>query len=151
MALTGGASIDALDHPRQRQHPVAAGIVGTAVKLLSDVRPLFRRAQHHRRLALAARQASNIAHESAHGLLLHPPTPALNDHGCRHWNQDIEDEADFLGPALLVPEAAALQIARRKIPLLQAATMYGVSTKLMQMRLNLTGAYRRVERMRMYS
>jgi hypothetical protein len=31
---------------------------------------------------LPARQASNLAHELAHGLLLHPPTPALDRRGC---------------------------------------------------------------------
>jgi hypothetical protein len=34
---------------------------------------------------------SNITHEAAHGLLLHPPTPALDDRGCRMWDRGIED------------------------------------------------------------
>ena len=41
-----------------------------------------------------ARQASNLSHELAHGLLLHPPTPALDLRGCRLWNREIEDEVD---------------------------------------------------------
>src|SRR4051794_24012052 len=35
-----------------------------------------------------ARQNSNIGHELSHGLLGHPPTPALDAAGCRIWNQD---------------------------------------------------------------
>lgn len=54
------------------------------------------------------RQASHLAHEPSHGLLLHDPTPAVDDRGCRLWNQNIEDEAQFLGGALLITEEAAM-------------------------------------------
>lgn len=95
---------------------------------------------------------SNITHEAAHGLLLHPPTPALDDRGCRIWDQDIEDEAQFLAGALLVTEDAALAIARgiangrSTVP--EAAVHLRVSTQMIQWRLNITGATRRVERAR---
>ena len=39
------------------------------------------------------RQNSNIAHELSHGLRHHPPTPAIDNKGCRNWSQAIEDEA----------------------------------------------------------
>ena len=42
------------------------------------------------------RQASNVAHELSHGLLLHPPKPALNSSGCRDWDEDKEHEANWL-------------------------------------------------------
>jgi AIPR protein len=41
----------------------------------------------------------------------HPPTPALYNSGCRNWNQDIEDEAQWLVGALLTTEDAALRSA----------------------------------------
>ncbi len=98
------------------------------------------------------RVSSNITHESAHGLLLHAPTPALDDRGCRLWDQDIEDEAQFLAGALLVTEDAALAIARAiaasQLTISEAATQLGVSTQMIQYRLNMTGAKERVARAR---
>lgn len=92
------------------------------------------------------RQSSNLAHELSHGLLLHPPTPAMNDCGCRDWNQDLEDEAEWLSGALLISEEAALHIARHGLSCEEAAAVYGVSERMVQWRLNVTGARRRVER-----
>jgi hypothetical protein len=94
------------------------------------------------------RISSNITHEAAHGLLLHPPTPALDDLGCRLWDQSIEDEAQYLSGALLVPEDAALAIARGHFTLAGAAEHFGVSAKMIQYRLNVTGAYARASRAR---
>jgi Zn-dependent peptidase ImmA (M78 family) len=92
--------------------------------------------------------SSNITHEAAHGLLHHRPTPALDDRGCRLWDQDIEDEAAFLSGALLVPEDAALAIARGQFTRSGAASHFGVSEKMIQYRINITGAVARVERAR---
>lgn len=92
------------------------------------------------------RQANNLAHEISHGLLQHPPTPALNEQGCRNWNKDVEDEAAWLGAALLVSEEAALSVARKRVPLNEAAETYGVSVEVMRMRLNVTKASGRVNR-----
>ena len=92
------------------------------------------------------RQASNVAHELSHGLLLHDPTPALDDRGCRHWNQNIEDEAQFLGGALLITEDAALWIVRNGLSLAHAASRFGVSEQMVTYRLNMTGAHKRVSR-----
>jgi len=94
------------------------------------------------------RQNSNIAHELGHGLLLHPPTPALDDSGCRDWNQDIEDEASWLAGNLLVAEDATLAIARGRWTKLEAAEHFAVSPQMIQFRLNATGAMKRVARAR---
>lgn len=96
----------------------------------------------------ATRQHSNLAHELAHGLLLHPPTPALDDSGCRHWNQDIEDEANWLAGALLLTEGAAIAIAQGRWAVADASQHFGVSTAMIQFRINKTGAARRVQRAR---
>jgi Zn-dependent peptidase ImmA (M78 family) len=90
------------------------------------------------------RQASNLAHELAHALLHHPPTPALNEVGSRNWDQTMEDEASWLGGALLVSEEAALMIARKKWPLFQAALHFRVSEDMIRFRLNVTGAQKRM-------
>jgi Zn-dependent peptidase ImmA (M78 family) len=94
------------------------------------------------------RQNSNLAHELSHGVLGHPPTAALDDRGCRHWNQGVEDEASWLAGILLVPEAATIEIVRRGLDLRSAGEHFGVSTKMIQFRLNATGAVKRVQRMR---
>lgn len=93
------------------------------------------------------RQASDLAHEIAHALLQHRPHAALDDRGCRVWSAVYEEEADWLGGALLVPADAAVNIARLKTPLMTAASTYGVSPQMMQYRMNVTGAVRRAELM----
>lgn len=103
-----------------------------------------RRAIYHNDAHNAGRQASNLAHELAHGLLLHPPTPALDDRGCREWDRTIEDEATWLGGALLITEQAALSIVRRRLTATEAAAIYGVSEQMVGYRLNMTAALRRV-------
>lgn len=86
------------------------------------------------------RQASNLAHELSYGLLLHPPTPALDERGCREWDQTVEDEATWLGGTLLISEEAALLIARQKLSPAEAARRYGVSEDMVRFRVNMTGA-----------
>ena len=95
-----------------------------------------------------ARQASDVAHELAHALLQHPPHSAFDEYGCRIWAADCEDEANWLAGALLVSDDAALSIVRRRLSVVQAATEYGVSVPMMQFRLNVTGAVRRISRAR---
>ncbi len=95
------------------------------------------------------RQASDIVHELSHALLHHPPTAAMDDHGCRLWDQSVEDEAEFLAGVLLVPDEAALRIARTGVLLEQAAMHYGVSIQMVHYRLNKSGARLRVKRERL--
>lgn len=90
-----------------------------------------------------SRQTSDIAHELAHALLLHPPVVALDASGCRVWDSEIEEEADWLAAAMLVTEEAAVQIARSGRDLRAAARALGVSQQMLQFRLNVTGARRR--------
>jgi len=92
------------------------------------------------------RQSSNLTHELGHGLLLHEPTPAIDDRGCRLWNQSIEDEAQWLAGALLITEDAALWIARGNTTVPEAAAHFGVSEAMVTYRLNVTGARTRVAR-----
>ena len=97
------------------------------------------------------RQHSNLAHELSHAILLHTPSVALDDSGCRLWRQDIEDEATWLGGALLVPEEMALRIARGAITQNEAAWELGVSASMITFRINATGAVRRVQRSRAFN
>ncbi len=90
------------------------------------------------------RRASDLAHELAHALLLHRPGPALDHRGCRRWNAEQEEEANWLAGALLISEEAALQIARGGQPLDEAAKLYRVSQAMITFRLNVAAALRRV-------
>jgi Zn-dependent peptidase ImmA (M78 family) len=105
-----------------------------------------RRAIVHNDSHALVRQNSNMSHELSHSLLAHPPTPAMDDTGCRIWNQDIEDEASWLAGCLLVSERAALAIARGQWAPAEAALRFGVSTAMINYRLNATGARKRVSR-----
>ena len=94
------------------------------------------------------RQTSDITHELSHGLLLHPPAPALGAGGCRDWDPVVEAEANWLAGALLISEEAALLIVRQRLTLDEAANRYGVSKPMVTFRLNVTGARQRVARAR---
>ena len=92
------------------------------------------------------RQASSICHELAHAILFHEPNPALNEWGCRVWDKDIEDEADWLSGAILVTEEAALFALRQSWDHTTAARAYGVSVTMMRYRTNVSGAATRFAR-----
>jgi len=91
------------------------------------------------------RRANDITHELSHVILGHAPQTQMFL-GCRKWEGDDEEEADWLSGCILVPGPAALTIARNKVDVAVAAARLGVSVALLRMRLNLTGATRRVAR-----
>jgi Zn-dependent peptidase ImmA (M78 family) len=97
------------------------------------------------------RQASDIAHELAHALLQHPPAPVLDHRGCRNWDPELEEEANWLAGVLLITEDAALTIVRNGLSLEEVTARYGVSKQMVQFRVNMTGARRRVRSARGYS
>ena len=74
---------------------------------------------------------------------MHEPMPLISGTGARHYDRALEEEAHWLGPALLVSREAALLIARADEAPAVAATRYRVSLQLMQMHLRVTGAIRR--------
>ena len=97
-----------------------------------------------------ARQNSNLAHELSHGLLFHEPVPALDTiTGCRNWNDTNEEEAEWLAGELLVTAAMALAVERGRFTREQARNRLGVSDPMLQWRINMTGASKRVKRERM--
>lgn len=66
------------------------------------------------------------------------------------WNQNLEDEAAWLGGNLLLTEAEALAIAKGRWTKLEAASNFGVSPQMIQFRLNVTGALKQAELSRLY-
>ncbi len=92
------------------------------------------------------RQSNDIAHEIAHGVLLHQPGPALDFFGCRNLNKDYEDEANWLGGVLLISDEAALRIVRSKMSMEVATNSYLVSRPLLEYRIRMSGARTRLAR-----
>lgn len=86
------------------------------------------------------RQQSDLAHELAHAILMHPPSELTDESGGRHYNETLEAEAICLSGVLLVPRDAAIRLAFQKAPLETAAAQYNISPKLMRMRLHQSGA-----------
>jgi Zn-dependent peptidase ImmA (M78 family) len=111
----------------------------------------FERTILHNDSHTRGRQSSDLAHELSHALLLHPATPPIDSRGCREWDPTLEDEAEWLSGALLISDEAALHIVRSRIPDDEAMPLYGVSRKMLQFRLNVTGARIRVARSRNFA
>lgn len=96
----------------------------------------------------ANRQASNLAHEISHTVLEHDPTALVNDTGQRYWNAEVEEEANWLGAALLVPREAALAMMRAGQTVAQIAAHFGVSEALSKWRISQTGILQQIRRSR---
>ena len=87
----------------------------------------------------SGRQSSDIAHEIAHALLAHPPQPFDHVKG-RGFDKEAEKEADCLAGYILIPNKAAHQIVRSGCNEETACDQYGVSRKMLEYRLNMSGA-----------
>jgi Zn-dependent peptidase ImmA (M78 family) len=90
------------------------------------------------------RQASDLSHELSHCILHHIPHKQVNGFGVRAYDAVQEEEANWLGPAILISEEAALSIVRRMLTKSEASDEYRVTEEVVQMRINLTGALKRV-------
>jgi Zn-dependent peptidase ImmA (M78 family) len=152
-------SSDLADHLGIPVHPLSAlngdGVMAAIKhvhannKVLSAMTIFPAWPKHHRLVIFndansLARQNSDVAHELAHGLLLHEPRCAIVS-GCRDYARADEDEAAWLSGCLLVPREAALAVAIAQTPVGVAAAQYGVSTQMMSYRINCTGASRQAE------
>lgn len=91
------------------------------------------------------RQASDISHELAHILLRHSPSTNEWVDGQRHYDKEMETEANWLGPALLISEPAAFTIARDKIPISQVSDTFQVTENIIRMRLSVLNVVKRIE------
>jgi Zn-dependent peptidase ImmA (M78 family) len=136
-SLAGDAVAAAIRHVRANGHVLSAMTI-------------FPEWPRRRRLVIfndgnsAARQNSDVAHELAHGLLLHDPRSAIVN-GCRDYSKADEDEAAWLSGCLLVPHEAAVVVAMAGTPMGIAAVEYGVSMQMMTYRVNSTGAKKQAE------
>ena len=159
LGLTPYARLDPLEFAKYLEIPIRAlselaPTSAGARHLLTEERDAFSAMtvfDDHRRVIVhndhhsLARQNSNLTHELAHGLLHHPPSPALdNITRCRIFNSTNEEEASWLTGELLVTRPMTLAIARGQIGEDEAARLLAVSRPMLRWRINMTGARRRV-------
>ena len=89
------------------------------------------------------RQRNSLAHELAHVILNHrPATTSVTEKGFLfrdHYDTEQEDEADWLAGALLLPREGLLSVYRRTSSSEVIGCIFGVSTKLVDWRLRMTG------------
>ena len=86
-----------------------------------------------------ARHRSNLAHELAHALLLHPPE-ASGATAAEEANN--EAEAAWMAGVLMLTATQAKRIAVSGMSLLAAEKKYQLSSEMLRFRLNVTGADR---------
>ncbi|MXY59249.1 MAG: ImmA/IrrE family metallo-endopeptidase [Chloroflexi bacterium] len=92
------------------------------------------------------RQRSNLAHELAHVLLVHPAEVVCTGDLSRRADSLVEAEAAYLGGCILVPNEAAHRLAYNGVDVATAARVYGVSEDMVRYRLSVSGALKRVRR-----
>jgi hypothetical protein len=98
------------------------------------------------------RQASDLAHESAHLILDHKPAMLIMSQDgemvIRTYNQQQEDEANWLAGCMLLPREALWSIRRRQLSDEQACSEFGVSPAMLRFRLNTSGVNMQLHRTR---
>ena len=89
------------------------------------------------------REANTLMHELAHLLIGHKPARLdITDDGIiilSSYDQQHEDEANWLAAALLLPRDALVHARKQGLTNEQAAAHYGCSVQLVTMRINTTG------------
>jgi Zn-dependent peptidase ImmA (M78 family) len=114
----------------------------SAITILDGTRRIIIHNESH----AFTRQANDIVHEIAHCILEHPPSPVTDHSGCRYWNCMLEDEANWLAGALLVPRQGAPALACRRLTIAEIADNFGVSEQLCRWRIHQTGIVRQLHR-----
>ena len=100
----------------------------------------------------SGRQASDIIHELAHLVPGHEPAKLVfSESGflaIRSFDAKQEDEANWLGWSLLLPRDALMSARRSRMATAQIAEAYGVTEKLVDYRLQMTGVNAHIKRAR---
>ena len=89
------------------------------------------------------RQVNSITHELSHVILGHETADRLDADGQRHYPQRLEDEANWLAGALLVPVGQLRQLLAELGGQPAVADHFGVSLELVRWRCNMHGLARR--------
>jgi hypothetical protein len=101
-----------------------------------------------------SRLNSSLAHEIAHIILGHEPSmmfmSSTSGMALRTYNEEQEEEANWLGGCLLLPREALIAIRRRGGSDDDACTEYGVSPAMLRFRCNVTAVETQLRRTRAY-
>jgi Zn-dependent peptidase ImmA (M78 family) len=93
-------------------------------------------------------------HELAHLILDHKPTTVILSHDgslvMRSFNQQQEEEADWLAGCLLLPRDALVHSVKLGLTIQQIADKYSVSVRLATFRRRITGIDAQMRRRRSY-
>lgn len=96
----------------------------------------------------SARQESNIMHEIAHYLCNHPfpEISGLNQQNIfsRHYNEEQEMEAEWLGACLQLPREALIWALRKEMSQSDIAQYFNASANMVRYRINSTGALQQI-------
>lgn len=94
------------------------------------------------------RQCSTLMHELAHIILDHAPASVeISASGLillSDYSDEQEEEADWLGAALLLPEVALMQHRASGRSIADVASLFGVSDELCAWRCRMTGVEKRL-------
>jgi IrrE N-terminal-like domain len=86
---------------------------------------------------------SDLAHELAHIILGHEPSlmymSVASGLAVRTYNDEQEEEANWLAGCLLLPRAALVEARRKRFSDDMIGAEYGVSAPMLRYRLNITG------------
>jgi len=74
----------------------------------------------------------------------------MDSNGQRFWNAEVEQEANWLAAALLIPREAAVQMLKQDWTISDIAAHFGVSEALCRWRLQQSGANQQVLRWSRY-
>ena len=98
------------------------------------------------------RQSSDISHELAHIIRAHEPSQLLfsetNNFAMRSYDPKQEDEANWLGWALLLPRPALIRCVDQRMSNDAIAAEYEVSEQLVEFRKRMTGVSKQTQRRR---
>jgi Zn-dependent peptidase ImmA (M78 family) len=94
------------------------------------------------------RQCATLMHELAHSILAHTPASVQVSPGgmvlLSDYSDEQEEEADWLGAALLLPQAALLHHRRAGSSPNEIARLFGVSDDLCNWRCRMSGVEKRL-------
>lgn len=147
----GIAVLDLAEYGRRTGTEIASRVLLTteresfsAVTIFQGLKRVIVRNERNAR----TRQASDLAHELAHALLLHSAAPLIDGDGGRYFSKREEEEADWLGGTLLVPRGGVLTLIEQGLAVDAVAEHFGVSPRLCRWRLSATGVVRQLTRRR---
>jgi Zn-dependent peptidase ImmA (M78 family) len=97
---------------------------------------------------------SSLAHEIAHIILGHEPSMMFmspnSGMALRTYNEEQEEEANWLAGCLLLPREALVAIKRMGRSIEDACSEYSVSSAMLRFRFNVTGVETQLRRTRAY-